>query len=116
MNQVYTSNTSAVEAIAHIVEMAQRGIVKVLCTHYNTKLSNAHTKLQAVTTTVSFLVPCLSFSQAATHKQMMEKTDANLRKKNTQLAAKTEKPAHQLSSPQDKNAHTDTKHTKNFHK
>ena len=38
--QVYASNASAVEAnIAHIVETAQREIVKELCTHYSTILS-----------------------------------------------------------------------------
>ena len=72
-------------------KLAQREIVKELCTNYNTILSNARTKLQAVTTTLSSLVPRLSPSQAAAHKQMMEKTDANLQKKKTQLATKTEK-------------------------
>ena len=116
--QIYASGTSPVEAkIARLIDTVQHNIIQgPLCAHYNNVLNNAQDRIQTVLSTISSSLPLLPPSQVASHKEMMERTKANIERKRTQLAGRTERKLdHQLST-QDK-ATTRTHTTpQDFHK
>lgn len=115
--QIYASGASQVEAnISRIIASAQRDIIQALCTHYNSVFNNAQSKLETISASLSSSLSLLSPSQSASHEQMMERTKANIERKKTHLATRTErKLAHQLSTQAKNTTRTHTL-SQGFHK
>ena len=101
--QVYASNTSTVDTeIRRIIDAAQRDIIQALREHYSSLHTRAQQNIDKTLTTLSSSLPHLPPSQVTSHDAAMERTKANIEKKSSKLAARTErKLKHQLST-QDK--------------
>ena len=90
--QVYASGTSPVEAeINTIVNTAQHDIIQTLRKHYNTVFNNAQEKTVDITSTLSSCLHRFPSSQVTSHETAMEKTKANIEKKRSKLATRTER-------------------------
>ena len=109
--QVYAADTSPVDSeISEILTTAQSNIISALCKHYSSLQATSTNKKQTVLAEMSSLLSpssSLSPTEIEEHKEIMKKTENNLKKKMATLADRAHKKLER--PPQDKT------HTQDFH-
>ena len=87
--QVYAADTSSVDSVSKILATAQSNVISALCKHYSSLQATSTTKKQTVLAKMSSLLSPsspLSPTEIEDHKEIMRKTDNNLKKKMDTLA------------------------------